>query len=359
MRTEIFEEMAAGAYENLFFCEDKSVGLHAIIAIHSTALGPAIGGVRLWPYPDEDVALQDALRLARAMTYKCAAAGLDAGGGKTVIWGDSAKKQPEMFRSLGRFIERLGGSYVAGEDVGTTPEDMAVVAQETRHVMAHTELPPYAVTAYGIYYGIRACLTARFGHPEVRGRTFAVQGCGLVGMVLMELLYKEGAHLIAADVDPNKTKRAATQFGAKIVAAEAIFDEACDVFSPCAMGGILNDATIPRLQCAIVAGSTNNQLLEERHGELLQRRGILYAPDYVINAGGAIYLVTRTLYGEHDTQKILARVAGIGDAMARILALAQQQGIPTHRAAEQIAQRRLAAAQHSFWLPSNAPMASV
>lgn len=343
MASDLFAKMAGHEYENLYFCYHKESGLKAIIAVHSTALGPAGGGVRMWPYDSEDAAIEDALRLSRAMTYKFAAAGLNMGGGKTVIVGDPKTDKGEaLFRALGRFINRLNGLYYAGEDVGTTPEDMAYIAMETPHVSNLPDGSPSPITAYGVLHGMKACVREVFSSDSLAGRTVALQGCGSVGQELIGLLVQEGAKLVVTDIDADKVKETVDRFGVEAVAPDTIYDQEVDVFSPCAMGGIINDNTVPRLKCKIVAGSANNQLREDKHGDMLKARGILYAPDFVINGGGAIYGATRGIGGETNIERIRQRVAGIGQAIAQIIAIAKEENLPTYKAADRLAEKRIA-----------------
>lgn len=285
-----FDYMERYDYEQLLLCQDKNSGLKAIIAIHDTTLGPALGGVRMWNYASEEEAIIDALRLARGMTYKAAAAGLNLGGGKTVIIGDPRKDKNEaMFRALGRFIQGLNGRYITAEDVGTTEEDMDIIHQETRYVTGVSPAfgssgNPSPVTAYGVYRGMKAAAKIAFGSDSLEGRTVAVQGVGSVAYHLCKHLHEEGARLIVTDIVRENVERAVRDFGAESVDPDKIYDVECDIFSPCALGAIINDETLPRLKCRVVAGSANNQLKEERHGDRLEELGIIYVPDYVINS---------------------------------------------------------------------------
>ncbi len=333
-------------YEQVVFCSDNGVGLKAIIAIHDTTLGPALGGCRMWPYESEDEAIMDALRLARAMTYKASAAGLNLGGGKAVVIGDPAKDKSEgLFRSLGRFVESLGGRYITTEDVGTTVGDMQWVRTETAHV---TGLPlsegssgdPSPSTALGVYSVMKSCALEVFGSESLKGRKVAIQGLGKVGYHLAKLLHDEGSTLIAADISKAAAQRVKKEFGATLVKPNMIYDAECDIFSPCALGGIINSQTIPRLRCRMVAGGANNQLLEERHGDELQQKGILYAPDYIINAGGLINL-SAELTGWYDAEAASARVAEIYFTMERVISLAKSKGISTAKAADRLAEERI------------------
>ncbi|MFS8641271.1 MAG: leucine dehydrogenase [Symbiobacteriaceae bacterium] len=332
-------------HEQVVFCHDRDSGLKAIIAIHDTTLGPALGGCRMWPYPSEEEAIVDALRLARGMTYKNAAMGLNFGGGKSVIIGNPRTDKSEvLFRAFGQFVESLGGRYITAEDVGTTAEDMAFIAMETSHVVG---LPgrsgdPSPATAFGVFCGIKACLAEVHGDETLQGRRVAIQGLGHVGHHLARLLREAGAELVVTDIDPERAGRAAREFGAEVVPPEAVYDVECDVFAPCALGAILNDDTIPRLRCRIVAGSANNQLAEPRHAAELERRGILYAPDYVINGGGVINVAEERAPGGYDRERAFAKVATIYDKVRAVLHIARKEGITTAEAADRLAERRLA-----------------
>ena len=345
----IMDYMERYDYEQLVICTDKGVGLRAIIAIHDTTLGPALGGVRMWPYESEEAAITDALRLARGMTYKAAVAGLNLGGGKAVVIGDPAKDKSEaLFWALGRFVESLNGRYIATEDVGITVEDVELIATQTSHV---TGLSPYLgssgdpspATAVGVHRGIRACAQEVYGSESLNGKRIAIQGVGKVGYRLAKHLQAEEAVLVVTDMNERLAARVKEEFGATVVAPPEIYDVECDIFSPCALGAIINDDTIPRLKCKIVAGAANNQLAEERHGDELHQRGILYAPDYVINGGGLINLsfeLTR-----YDAEAAMERVAAIHDTIAQVIAVAKAQGISTAKAADKLADDRIAAAR--------------
>ncbi len=348
---KIIDYMNRYDYEQLVFCCDTRVGLSAIIAIHDTTLGPALGGARMWPYQSEEEAILDALRLGRAMTYKSSAAGLNLGGGKTVIIGDPNKdKSPGLFRSLGKFIESLNGRYITTEDVGTTVGDMQYIRTETTHV---TGLPlawgssgdPSPLTGFGVYQGMKACAREVFGSDSLRDRTVAIQGVGKVGSHLAGHLREEGAKIIATDVNEEAARRAKQEFGATVVKPDEIYDVECDILSPCALGGVLNDETIPRLKCQIVAGGANNQLAEDEHGDLLQKRGILYAPDYIVNAGGVINIsVELTGYNAGQAR---AQTAEIYHTMERVIALAKAEQISTAKVADRIAEENIEQARKS------------
>lgn len=342
---EIFQELQKYDYEQLLFCQHKESGLKAIIAIHDTTLGPALGGTRMWPYESEKAAIEDALRLARGMTYKNAAAGLNLGGGKTVIIGDSRKdKNEEMFRAFGRFIQGLNGRYITAEDVGTTVEDMDVIHEETDYVTGISPAfgssgNPSPVTAYGVYRGMKAAVKEAFGSDSLEGKTVAVQGVGQVSFSLCEHLHKEGAQLYVTDIRKEAVKRAVEAFGAHAVDPDDIYDVSCDVFSPCALGGVIHDETIRRLKAKVIAGSANNQLKEPRHGDMLYEKGIVYAPDYVINAGGVIN-VADELYG-YNRERALKKVEGLYDKVREVFAISKRDGISPHVAADRMAEERI------------------
>lgn len=333
-------------YEQLVFCQDKTSGLKAIIAIHDTTLGPALGGTRMWNYASEEEAIEDALRLAKGMTYKNAAAGLNLGGGKTVIIGDPLKdKNEEMFRAFGRFIQGLNGRYITAEDVGTTVADMDLIHEETNYVTGISEAfgssgNPSPVTAYGVYVGMKAAAKEAFGSDSLEGKTIAVQGVGNVAYTLCEYLHEEGAKLIVADINQKSVDRAVEAFGAVQVGTDEIYSQDVDIFAPCALGAIINDATIPQLKAKVIAGSANNQLRDTTHGDMIHEMGIVYAPDYVINSGGVIN-VADELYGyNHD--RAMKRVAGIYDKIERIFEISKRDGIPTYVAADRLAEERIA-----------------
>ncbi|MBI2304728.1 MAG: Glu/Leu/Phe/Val dehydrogenase [Chloroflexi bacterium] len=347
----ILDYMGAYDYEQVVFCRDAGVGLRAIIAIHDTTLGPALGGIRMWPYATEEEALTDVLRLARAMTYKSAAAGLHLGGGKAVIMGDPQRDRNEaLFLSFGRFVESLGGRYITTEDVGVTVRDLEWVSQETSHV---TGLPieagssgdPSPATAFGVYNGIRACCQEVYGTDSLKGLRIALQGVGKVGYHLAQHLREAGAMLTVADINEAAARRVKEELGIPVVPARDIYDVDCDIFSPCALGGVIHDETIPRLKAKIVAGAANNQLLEGRHGDELARRGILYAPDYVINGGGVINLALELTPAGYDEELAHSRLEGIYDTIQRVIARAKKEAISTARAADLQAEERIAAAR--------------
>jgi leucine dehydrogenase len=341
---QVFEKLAEYRYEQLVFCHDKATGLRAIIAIHDTTLGPALGGCRMYPYMSEEDAIVDVLRLARGMTYKAAASGLNLGGGKSVIIGNPEDKSEELLRSFGRYIETLGGRYIVAEDVGTSTEDMEHIRVETSHVVGVDIThggsgDPAPFTALGVLEGMRACAEEVFGSRSLEGRTVAVQGLGNVGYHLCELLHDERANLIVTDLREQVVEQAVREFGAKPVEPDEILSLPCDILAPCALGAVVNDHSLPNFRCAIIAGSANNILLEARQGEVLAERGILYAPDYVINAGGLIN-VADELEG-YDQTRATKRVARIYDSVKRIIAISKRDGVPTNVAADTLALERI------------------
>jgi leucine dehydrogenase len=345
---DTFELMAEGGHEELVFWSEPESGYRGVIAIHDTTLGPALGGTRFWNYDDERAAVLDALRLSRGMTYKAAIAGLGLGGGKSVIWGDSHTVSREaIFRAHGRAVESLCGRYITAEDVGTSPADMEFVRQETEHVAG---LPgrsgdPSPVTAYGVYRGIKACAKVEYGDDSLAGRHVAVQGLGHVGHFLCADLAQEGTRLTVTDIDPERVQKAVDAFGATAVATDAIYDVDADIFAPCALGAVVNDDTITRLKVDIVAGAANNQLDDSRtHGTALHAKGILYAPDYVINGGGLIN-VFGELHG-WSMEQSKAKAGHIYDTLLHIFQLAKSEGIPTGVAADRIAEDRILAAKN-------------
>ncbi|KGR87129.1 MULTISPECIES: Glu/Leu/Phe/Val dehydrogenase [Lysinibacillus] len=343
---EIFKYMEKYDYEQLVFCQDEASGLKAVIAIHDTTLGPALGGARMWTYASEENAIEDALRLARGMTYKNAAAGLNLGGGKTVIIGDPFKdKNEEMFRALGRFIQGLNGRYITAEDVGTTVSDMDLIHEETNYVTGISPAfgssgNPSPVTAYGVYRGMKAAAKEAFGSDSLEGLKISVQGLGNVAYKLCEYLHNEGAKLVVTDINQAAIDRVVNDFDAIAVAPDEIYAQEVDIFSPCALGAILNDETIPQLKAKVIAGSANNQLKDSRHGDYLHELGIVYAPDYVINAGGVIN-VADELYG-YNRERAMKRVDGIYDSIEKIFAISKRDGIPTYVAANRLAEERIA-----------------
>ena len=338
---EIRELHPGGEHERVVEAIDEAAGYHGIVAIHSTKLGPAVGGTRVWPYKSFDEALTDALRLSRGMTYKAALAGLPFGGGKSVIIAESRKMDREpVFRAHGRFINHFNGQYITGEDVGTTPADMELVRQETPYAagLAHKSGDPSPFTAHGVFRAMQAAAFHRWKSANLTGRAVAIQGCGSVGYQLARELHKAGARLMVTDIDSARTARVAKELGAKQVEPDKIFDADAEILAPCALGGILSDETIPRLRVALVCGAANNQLGEDRHAEALEARGILYVPDYVANAGGMINGAREMGRAPADSN---AAIEAIYDTVLQILALAAAQHIAPARAADRLAEARL------------------
>jgi leucine dehydrogenase len=348
MKGKIFEHIEKYGHEELVFCHDKEAGLKAIIAIYDTTLGPAGGGTRRWVYENEWDAIEDAMRLSRSMTYKYAAAGLNLGGGKAVIMVDNYDQKSEsMYRSLGRFVNSLNGRFFTGEDVGTDARDLEYMAMETPHVLGipdprtgKTECSPK--TAFGVSQGMKACAEEVFPDKSLRDKIVAIQGTGNVGQYLIGELLKEGAKLIVTDISIERLKSVSNKYkGIETVGAEEIYSVKCDIFAPCALGAILNDDTIPKLKCKIVAGSANNQLKEERHGDLLHKMGILYAPDYVINVGGAVDDADSFEKGGYNYERAIKKVARIYDNVRKVISIAKREGVPTYRAADVMVEERL------------------
>ncbi len=344
----IFENLQKRDHEQVVFCSDKQSGLKAIIAIHNTKLGPALGGTRMWTYATDDEALNDALRLSRGMTYKAAVAGLNLGGGKAVIIGDPNKDKTEaMFRAFGRFVEGLAGRYITAEDVGTDVRDMEYVRMETKYVTGIDRAlggsgDPSPVTAFGVYMGMKASMKELTGSDSLKNKKVAVQGAGHVAQYLCEHLAKEGAKIYLSDIFPEKVKRVADKVKAEIISPETIYEVDADVFCPCALGAIVNDETIHKFKCKIIAGGANNQLAEElKHGQMLIEKGILYAPDYAINAGGLIN-VSNELEG-YSQERALKHAEGIYDTMLKIYAISKKENIPTYEASNHLAEQRIEA----------------
>lgn len=343
---KIFDYMGGHGYEQLVMYTDPEVGLKAIIAIHDTTLGPACGGTRIWPYATEEEAILDALRLARAMTYKSAAADLPLGGGKAVIIADSHTQKTEaMMRAYGRLVDTLQGRYITTTDVGSTGHDMEYVHQETRYAVG---LPTSAggsgdtsvMTGLGVYMGIKACAREVWGSDSLRGKKIAMQGFGKVAYNTAHHLLKEDAQLVVTDVYEGALEQA-RQMGIKVVAPEKIYDVESDIFAPCALGGVLNSQTIRQLRCKIVAGGANNQLLNDSDGEELHRRGILYAPDYVINAGGIIN-VEAEIGAPYNPDRAREKTERIYNIMGRVIEISKREEIPTAEAADKMAEERIA-----------------
>jgi leucine dehydrogenase len=341
---KLFDTIADMGHEQLVLCQDSASGYRGIIAVHSTVLGPALGGTRFWNYASDEEAIVDALRLARGMTYKNAVAGLNLGGGKSVIIGNNKTSDREMiFRAHGRFVESLGGRYITAEDVGTSTADMDYVHMETDYVsgLAGRSGDPSPVTAHGVFRAIQASAKELWGSDDLSNRTIAVQGCGHVGYYLSKELHESGAKLIVSDIDPERVKRVVNEFSARAVGSDEIYSVHADIFAPCALGAIINDKTIPQLNVEIVAGAANNQLLEERHGDELENRNIMYAPDYVANAGGVINVYSE-LAGWTPARSF-RKADEIYDTIRKVFEIARTEKIPTYLAADRLAEQRILA----------------
>lgn len=344
---ELFQQMAEMGHERVLFCSSPETGLQAIIAVHSTVLGPGLGGVRMWPYKNMDEALTDVLRLSRGMTYKAAAAGLNLGGGKAVIVGDPKKDKSEaLLRAFGQFVESLNGLYITAEDVGTGMDDMEVILSETRWVTGVSPSQggggdPSPVTAFGVLQGMKAAVHWCYGSDStLAGRSVAIQGLGNVGYHLATYLKDDGAKLFVADIDAERTRRAREELGAEIVPVGEILEVDCDVLAPCALGAVLDERTIPSLRCKIVAGAANNQLADEdRDGLALHERGILYAPDFVGNAGGLINVYNEL--GGYNRDRAMHMARGIYANMIRVFEISRAESIPSSRSADRVAEERI------------------
>ena len=341
----IISQMSTMGHEQVLFCNDSATGLKAIIAIHNTVLGPALGGTRMWSYSNEMEALNDVLRLSKGMTYKNSISGLNLGGGKAVIIGDARTMKSEaLFRRFGKFVESLAGNYITAEDVGISPSDMNWVNMETNHVAG---LPgksgdPSPVTAYGVYMGMKACAKVQFGSDSLEGKTIAVQGVGHVGEYLVKHLAAEKANVVITDIHEETLKRVSNQYGVKVVAPSEIYDVPMDIYAPCAMGATINDETLSRLKCSIISGAANNQLaIEQKHGLEVMNRGIIYAPDYTINAGGVINCFSEV---EGLSSEWAHTKAGeIYTTILNIIHRSKEANIPTYQIANKMAEERIAA----------------
>lgn len=336
-------------HEQVVFCCDPSVGLKAIIAIHNTNRGPALGGCRMWPYPSEEEALRDVLRLSRGMTYKSAISNLPLGGGKSVIIGNPRiDKNEGLLRAMGRFIDSLNGRYIGAEDSGTSVEDIKIMSQETPHVAGILEKAtgeggvrsgdPSPATAYGTFVGLRAAVKYRLGRDDLKGLKVAVQGVGNVGYRLAKYLHDAGAQLWVTDIYEDQVQRAVNELGATAASSDEIYGLDVDVFAPCALGSVINDKTLSQLKAKVIAGAANNQLAEERHGQEVIRRGILYAPDYVINAGGIIDVSYERI--GYDRDKMVKHIEGIYDTLMEIFERSQAEQMPANIVADEIAEER-------------------
>ena len=341
----IFETIDKTEHEEVVFCHNKDVGLKAIIAIHNTVLGPALGGLRMWPYKTEQEALNDVLRLSRGMTYKASVSGLNLGGGKSIIIGDpKTDKSEELFRSFGRFMDSLGGRYITAEDVGIDVNDMEYVFQETDNVVGVHQVhggsgDPSPFTAYGTYQGIKASLEKKFGNQNVGDYSYAVQGVGHVGMELVKLLHKDGAKIFVTDINKAAVQHCVDKYNCEAVGLDDIYDVDANVYSPCALGATVNDETIDRFGFDIVCGSANNQLSENRHGDELEKKGMIYAPDYAVNAGGLMN-VSIELEG-YNRERAMRMTRNIYYSIIKIFEIAERDGIATWKAADRMGEERI------------------
>jgi leucine dehydrogenase len=344
----VLSRMLKTEHEQVVFCHDKHTGLKAIIGIHNTVLGPALGGTRMWNYATEQDALTDVLRLSRGMTYKSAISGLNLGGGKAVIIGDSkTQKNEALMRRFGKFVDSLAGKYITAEDVGMSPKDMEYIAMETDYVVGKPKYmggtgDPSPVTAYGVYMGMKAAAKEAFGIDSLAGKSIMVQGAGHVGANLVDLLMKENAVVYISDIDEDKIKAITQKHPAvKVVPAENVYDTPTDIYAPCALGATINDNTLSKLKCAVIAGAANNQLEDEKiHGEKVMEMGIIYAPDYLINAGGVINCYTEVQGLEQDYA--IALTENIYNTTLEVIKRSKTENIPTYLIANQMAEERIA-----------------
>ena len=342
----IFDELSNKEHEQVVMCSDPDTGLRAIIAIHNTTLGPALGGTRMWNYKNEEEALRDVLRLSRGMTYKSAISGLNLGGGKAIIIGDARTDKTEaLFRAFGRFVDGLGGRYITAEDVGMTEKEMEWIYSETKYV---TGIPkalggsgnPSPVTAYGVYMGAKACAKKAYGSDSLEGKKIALQGAGNVASFFAKHAAKEGAKLYISDIYDEKAKELANEVGGELVEPDDIYGLDVDIFTPCALGGVINDDTMNQFKCDIIAGGANNVLDEEdKHGQMLLEKGIIYAPDYVINAGGIINIASE-LEG-YNEERALNNAGNIYNTITDILNYSEEHNMPAHKASNALAEKRI------------------
>lgn len=344
---KLFETVKEMGHEQVLFCHDKDLDFKAIIALHDTSLGPAMGATRLWSYASEQDALRDVLRLSRGMTYKAACANIPVGGGKAVIIANPENKTDEMLRAYGRFVNSLKGRFITGQDVNITPQDVGTIRQETNYVVGVEEKSggPAPITAMGVFLGVKAAVEFRLNTTDITGIKVAVQGLGNVGKNLCKHLHENGAKLFVTDISREKTDEIKRLYGATVVEPNEIYSLDVDIFSPCALGGILNSATIPQIKASIVAGAANNQLEDEvLHGKMLEAKGILYCPDYVINAGGLINVYNEMI--GYDEERAFQQLNNIHDTLLEIFSRAQKQEITTHEASKRLAEDRILKAKH-------------
>ena len=338
-----YSELVTEGYQRVVRCDNQDIGFTAWIAVHDSTMGPALGGCRVWNYDDEIAALTDVLRLSKGMTYKNALAGLNLGGGKSVVKADlKGIDRIELFRNFGQFVEHLEGMPITAEDVNSTLSDMAVVKEQTSHVATvGASGNPSPFTAYGVYCGIKASVRHKLKKESLTGLTVAVQGVGETGGRLAEMLAKDGCRIIAADVNQRNMRLLRDKINFERVEAGAIYDVACDIFSPCALGGVLNEDTISRLRCSIIAGSANNQLLTEDDGEKIRRKGILYAPDFAINAGGVIN-ISCEIGQQYNADLASRKTAAIAECLMKIYSLSEHESVATNRIASRMAEEIIA-----------------
>ncbi len=356
---QLFDTLQAMGHEQVVLCSDPVTGLRGIIAVHDTSLGPALGGTRMWKYASDEDALIDALRLSRGMTYKAAVSGVNLGGGKAVIIGDArSEKNEAMWRAYGRMVDSLGGRYITAEDVGTNVQDMEWIRMETKFVTgvggAGGSGDPSPVTALGVYSGMKASARFTWGSDSLKGKRIVVQGAGNVASHLVNHLTQEGATVFVSDIYSDKAHAVAAMTGAQVIEPDAVFTTECDIFSPNALGAILNDDTIPQLSCAIVCGGANNQLkVEETHAQQLKARGILYAPDYVVNSGGLMNVASEV--EGYDRDKVMRQAEGIYDITMNILVTAKERDLLTIEASNAIAEERIRKVRHVHGTYSGTP----
>jgi leucine dehydrogenase len=346
-------DIEVDGYERVARCIDEASGLHALIAVHDTTLGPALGGMRMLPYASEEEALFDVVRLAKGMTYKSAVADTGLGGGKSVLIGDPSIKSEALFRAMGRFVDDFGGRYITAEDMNIGIPDLEIVKQETQWVTGLSRESgssgnPSPYTAYGCIVGLQAAVDFHYGSPDLTDKHVLIQGVGAVGGRMAVLLKEKGAKVTICDINDQRVQEMAAEHGFDVVDDENHLDVDCDIYAPCARGAGINDDTIPKLKCEVIAGCANNVLLEPRHGEELRQRGILYAPDYVINAGGIINVSVEVNFeGGYDEAEAMRRIDRIDDNLKAVFELARDEGIPTNEAASMLAKRRIAAAKQA------------
>lgn len=346
----VFEKIQSDNYEQILFCNDTRVGLKAIIAIHNSALGPATGGCRMWNYRDEEEALTDVLRLSKGMTYKASISNLPLGGGKSIIIGDASHKTPELLKRFGDFVETLKGNYITAKDVGIDSSDLKTIKSRTPHILgiageANSSGDPSPVTAWGVYNGMLACAEKAFGTKSMKGLHIALQGLGAVNYNLLKYLHQEGAIVTGCDISKDSIDRAQKEFAIKIVSPEEIYDVACDIFSPGALGAVVNAQMLSKFKCRVIAGAANNQLATEADGDALLKKGILYAPDYAINAGGLINICHER--EGYNREKAYAHVAKIYDTIKNILEVSERDHLPANVVANRIAENRVREAERA------------